>query len=212
MRTRTGILGGLVTCIALTALPAGLEGQYSRWAFDADGGLAVPVGSMSDVVKAGAQVNLVGSLWLSPAVAFRVGGGGSFLGGKQVPDEMGEGMIRTPTLNLWHYHGGFEFEVTDPGRAEGWDVDLYLAAGGVTMVPRRGTGANSLSGETETFFGMNAGIKVMEEVHPTIDVFISAQWFAIFFDEDKTDSLTPGFGGIGTSHLIPFTVGFRVRT
>jgi hypothetical protein len=209
MRRGRTLLLGLVALGLFSCLPARLDAQFLKWAADAQGGIALPIGKLGNIQQFGANVGIAGTYWFSRAVAFRFGGGGSFLKGKDVFDEETQTTVRAPSLNLWYFNGGFEFELTNP-KTSTWSLDINVGAGGTHTVPRFGTGASGVAGSPKTNFTLNVGIKLLEEVHPTIDVFVQAEGYLMFLDEANTEWLNPG--GIGTGFVVPITVGFRIKT
>jgi hypothetical protein len=195
----------------LIAPQARLDAQFLKWAADAQGGIAIPIGKLGNIQKFGADIGIAGTYWFSRVVGFRFGGGGSFLQGKDIVDEETQSTVRAPSLNLWQFNGGFEFELTNPTRST-WSLDMNIGAGGTHAVPRVGTGTSGVAGPTRTYFTLNGGIKLLEEVHATIDVFILVEGYLMFMDEADTEWLTPEPGGISTGFVMPITVGFRIKT
>jgi len=196
-----------------TFLPVSLDAQYLKWAAEAEGGIALPIGNLGNIQKFGANIGIAGTYWFSRRVAFRIGGGGSFLKGKDYTDEQTQTTIRAPSLNLWYFNGGLEFELTNPQSLNTWSLDVNVGAGGTHAVTRFGTGSSGSAGPNKTYFTLNAGIKLLEEVHPVIDVFVLMEGYLMFMDEVATDWLTPNEpGGSSTGFVWPITVGFRIKT
>lgn len=205
MRGRNVGIGATAIVAALAfASPALAQGQ---WSFDGRGGVAVPVGDLSDVADAGPTFGVGIGYWFSDRVAVRVDGDLDLLSGK---DSEGTGPA-LPDMNLWHYNAGVEVNVVEPSSP--WDFTLNIGGGLSTLDVDGDEGTpTDLS---ETYFTGNGGLLVGYDVSPNVNIFARGQWYLVFSDEEDTAPLADLIGetgGFDTLNSLPITVGVRIKT
>ena len=107
---KLGLVLGAVAALAL--MPARADAQFVRyspifWSFEAGGGIAIPMGDLSDNAGSGASIQLAGSYFLNPRFALRAQGGLNLLGSSDTAPI-------DPDLQIWTFMGGFEYHFSDP--------------------------------------------------------------------------------------------------
>lgn len=220
-RTRTlGAALALVFAMALTPVPSHAQGVDQPWSIDARGGIGVPAGDLSDLADVGPSFGLGVAYKIHPRIALRVDGDLDIYSGADFESQAAQ--PQAPDLNLWHYSGGVEFEITRPG-ASRWDVTANLGAGATTVDGDAFTGGPVENPNTETteidfnetYFTANGGLKVGYDVHRNVNVYAGGQWFLTFADEDDTAVFDPVSGGevqaFDTMSSIPLTLGVKLK-
>lgn len=200
--------------IAATALAATLVFSSSalaqgRWSFDGRGGIAVPVGDLSDVADVGPTFGVGIGYWFNDRVAVRVDGDLDLLSGK---DSEGTGPAG-PDMNLWHYNAGVEVDLVRP--TSPWDFTLNVAGGLSTLDVDEFDVGGTPTDLSETYFTGNGGVQVGYDVSPNVNVFARGQWYLVFSDEDDTLPLAQIIGetdGFDTLNSLPITVGVRIKS
>ncbi|MFW6193350.1 MAG: hypothetical protein ACOC83_07670 [Gemmatimonadota bacterium] len=205
--------GGLL----LLGQPGGAAAQAvdQPWTVEGRGGISVPAGDLADVFDVGPSFGAGIGYRVHPRVTLRVDGDVGILSGA---DDLATG-TEAPDTRLWHYNGGVEVELTEPG-ASRWNVTANLAGGATTFdgddfepaVTNPATG-ESVTDFSETYFTANGGLKVGYDVTPSVNVFAGGQWYLAFTDEEDTavfSALSPSeIDAFDTASEIPVVVGVR---
>jgi hypothetical protein len=222
---------GAVAMLAL--LPAKADAQFIRyspifWSFDVNAGVALPMGDLGDVSKAGVAIAGGAAYFLNPRLALVVKGGADFLKGDSGSAfDGGEG----PDLTVIHYTAGIEGHLADPtgeftaainvgvGGAS-FDTDLFavddLDCSGTVCSPS--TGARTTSTFSQTYFAAQGGLTLGYNFArqgtnniPVVTFFIAGNVHLIFADSDDTKVLAGGYGvsPFDSMFEIPITVGLR---
>ena len=219
MRTRTNVTGSmtvLTVALLLAGLPADGFAQAvdEPWIVDGRGGISVPAGDFADLADVGPSFGLGIGYRVHPRVTLRVDGDvGIFTG-----SELATG-AEAPDMNLWHYNGGVEVELTPPD-ASRWDVTANLAAGATTFSSDDFAQplTNPATGEvvtdfSSTYFTANGGLKLGYDVSRNVAVYAGGQWYLAFTDEDDTavfSALSPTeIEPFDTASEIPIVVGLK---
>lgn len=204
--------GFAVTAAVIFALaPATLHAQdRGSVSFQAQGGVAVPVSDLADVTDPGATFGAGVAYWISPRLAIRADGDVSLLTGTDSEGTGPEG----PDMNLFHYNGGLQLQLTDPELSR-FRFLVNLGAGATTFDADEPEGAGQAADFSETYFTANGGLSVGLDVTSAVSVFLDGQWYLAFTDEEDT----AGFGdftgdgeGFDTASVVPITLGLRIRT
>lgn len=223
MRKTTKRVSTIAATAAGALLLAGLaDGAAAQaadqpWVVEGRGGISVPAGDLADVFDVGPTFGGGVGYKVHPRVTLRVDGDVGILSGS---DELATA-AEAPDTRLWHYNGGVEVELTQPG-ASRWDVTANLAGGGTTFSSDDFEPAvtNPVTGETvtdfsETYFTANGGLKIGYDVTPSVNVFAGGQWYLAFTDEEDTavfSALSPSeIDAFDTASEIPITAGVRVK-
>lgn len=207
-------LGAMAFLTAGAAAPAQAQvllEDSPNWTVDGRGGIAVPVGDLSDlpIESVGPTFGVGVGYYVHPRVAVRVDGDVELYSG----DDMAGGGTG-PDVNLWHYNAGLELELTRPD-AGPWDLTANLGGGATTWDTdpfTTGAGTDDLS---ETYFTANGGLKLGYDVSSSANVFVGGQWYLQFTDEDDTRalaSLTPELNqGFDTASSFPLYAGLKLK-
>lgn len=231
-------LGVVLGAVALLAtMPAKADAQFVRyspifWSFDAGGGVALPLGDLSDVATVGGTAGVGVAYFLNPRFAVIAEGSLDFMKGDDASAfEGGEG----PELRAWHYTGGFEYHVTDPLSNLMFTIDV--GAGGTTFDTDRfvvngfdcsdpttacesAPGAVTSARYDQTYFAVNGGLTVGYSFSrkgannvPLVTVFLSGDGHFVFGSEEDSRALAAGYGTelFGTSIIVPITAGLRIN-
>lgn len=226
---KLGMVLGAVAAVAI--LPARADAQFVRyspvfWSFEGNGGVAIPVGDLSDVAEIGPSFGIAGSYFLNPRFALRVEGSLDIFGeGDDANVSEGEAELRA-----WHFTGGFEYHITDPATS-GLFATFDAGAGGVTFdtdvfavddvvcdpVCTSSPGAQSTGNFDNSYFALNGGLKVGYNFArgstgvPIATFFVGGDVHIMFSDEEESSLLAAANGqsGFGTAIAIPITAGIR---
>lgn len=229
---KLGMVLGAVAALAI--LPARVDAQFVRyspifWSFEGNGGVAIPVGDLSDVAEIGPSFGLAASYFLNPRFALRVEGSLDLFGeGDNATLSAGDAELRA-----WHFTGGFEYHITDPS-ASGLFATFDAGAGGVTFDTDRFTvddvsctatgcstspGAQSTGNFDQTYFALNGGLKLGYNFArhastgvPIATIFIAGDVHYLFADDIDSALLAAANGqatGFDTAVSIPITGGIR---
>lgn len=183
-----------------------------RWTVDGRGGISVPVSDLSDLpiddVAPTAGVGV--GYHLTSRVTLRVDGNVEWFSG----EEMAAGGSG-PDITLWHYNGGVEVELTEPG-AGPWDVSANLAGGATTWdTDTFTTGGGGTAEVSETYFTANGGLRAGYDISERVHVFVGGQWYLQFTDEAETRplaALSPELNeGLDTASSLPLTAGIELK-
>lgn len=218
---KLGLVLGAVAAIAL--LPARADAQFVSyspifWSFEAGGGITIPMGDLKDNAGSGATMALGASYFLNPRLALRADGSLDFLGKSDTA-------VSDPSLQMWHFLGGFEYHITDPMGDLMFTVGA--SAGGVTFDTKTfqvadypNVGANTVSSFDQTFFATKGGLKLgynfarqAQTGTPVATIFINGDFHLMFAKKDKSQVFA-AFNGqqpFGTVYAIPITAGIRIN-
>ena len=187
--------------------------------FDAKGGIGLPVGDLSDVGDVGPAFNLNINFGINDRLYVRGGGGAELYGGFDAGQVGSEG-INELEINLVHLDAGLLYLLTRP--AESGFFASANATGGVTNlnVPRVETSVGASAVEidiSELYPSAGVGLTAGYAVSPQVDVYLDAQGYAVFGDEEDTgdlvrvydDRFDPDLGELSTVYSVPLTVGVR---
>lgn len=203
MRSDSVRIGAMAIAAVLAfTSPALAQGQ---WSIDGRGGIAVPVGDLSDLADAGPTFGLGVGYWFNDRVAVRVDGDLDLLSGK-------DDVAGAPDINLWHYNAGVEVNLAPP--ASPWDLTLNIGGGLSTVDSDEFLDDATTTELSETYFTGNGGLLVGYDVSSNVNVFARGQWYLIFSDEEDTAPLAGLIGedGFDTLNSLPITVGLRIKT
>lgn len=219
--TRLGI--ALVTGLFLMAGAAEPAAAQQRpITFDAKGGIGLPAGDLGSVGDPGPAFNLNVNFGLNEKLFVRLGGGGELYGGFDVGQGLGSEGTSELELNLVHLDAGLLYQLTRPEQS-GFFASVN-ATGGVSNlnVPRVETsvGASAVEIDISGLYpsaaaGLTAGYTVSEQV----DLYLDAQGYAVFGDEEDTSDLVrvyndrndPDLDGLSTMYSVPITAGVRLH-
>jgi len=221
---KLGLVLGAV--VALAIMPARADAQMVRyspifWSFDGGGGMAIPLGTLSDNMKAGPSIALGASYFLNPRLAVRGEGGLNFMGDSDAVAATGA----DPQLQIWTYTGGIEYHIADP--VGDWMFTFDLGVGGATFdtkvftVPDYPTNGAATTGTfNKTRLAVDGGLKVGYNFArhastgvPMATIFLKADANVIFTKEVDTElwSALNGQQPFGTGLLLPITAGIRIN-
>ena len=128
----------LMAAVVMVAIPSAANAQaYASkiWAFDVNGGYAIPTGSLSNVAKGGPTVGFGFGYAVSDLVSLRAGSDFDLLKGQDVAIavplsgvDLSEG--RGPNITLFHVNGGVDFDFIHNPDSK-FKFQLYLLGGAV---------------------------------------------------------------------------------
>lgn len=201
----------LAALIALAWLPSGATAQ-SKWAFEAQGGVGIPVSDLADLTDPGVTFGVGVAYWLSSRLAIRVDGDVEILNGKDSSGPGSEG----PDINLFHYNGGLQLALTPPD-ASAWSIRLNAGAGATTFDSDEFSASGSTVDFSETYFTVNGGLAIGYDVSQNVSIFLDGQWYLAFTDEEDTAifaEINPEIDAMGfdTASSVPLTLGIRITT
>lgn len=219
---KLGLVLGAVAALAL--LPAKADAQMVRyspifWSFDASGGIAIPIGDLSDNTSSGASFALGASYFLNPRLALRAEGGLNVMG------ESDTASGTDPDLQIWTFTGGIEYHIADPTGNLLFSFDVGVGgttfdSGLFTVNDFPSTGASTSGNFSKTRLAATGGLKVGynfarhgETGVPMATIFLNAD-VDVLFSKDSDTELYAAFNGqqpFGTALLIPITAGLRVN-
>lgn len=172
----TGSLG--VFAIAAAAAPAGAQSPLN---LEARGGLAVPVGDLSDVGDPGAGFG-AGLAWrVHDRIALRADGDLEILS-----QDLAGGVVM-PVTYLWHLHGGLELNLTDPATAP-FIVRLRGGAGATIYDTERF--AEGEDDFLDTFFSAGGGLAIGRRFRQSMEVGVIGQAFVTYAEKERTSELS----------------------
>jgi len=215
---KLGLVFGAVAAVAL--LPVRADAQivsYSPvfWSFEGGGGVAIPVGDLSDVSSSGGSLKAAASYFLNPHLALRIEGGLDLM-------DKGDNAPSDPNLNIWHFLGGFEYVISDPTSDVFFALDFL--AGGVTFdtdfFQLQTSGGQTTANFDQTYAAVKGGLKLGYSFArhagtgvPIATIYVNGDIHVLFADEGDSSLFTQfngaGSAGFGTVTLIPITAGIR---
>ena len=218
---KLGLVLGAVAALAL--MPARADAQFVSyspifWSFEASGGVAIPMGDLKDNAGSGASVAIGASYFLNPRFALRADGSIDFLG-------KASGAPSDPSLQVWHFLGGFEYHIADP--TGNLLFAIGAGAGGVTFDTKvfqvqnyPSTGATTTGSFDQTFFAAKGGLKLgynfarqAQTGTPIASIFINGDFHLMFAKKDKSQIFAAynGQQPFGTVYAVPITAGIRIN-
>jgi hypothetical protein len=207
MRPTTGRFGAvLATAALLLALPGAARAQQ-QFQIAGRGGIGIPTGDLADIADVGPTFGLKLAYRVHPRVALRVDGDVEILGGA----DLNSG-AQAPDLTLWHYNGGVEVEVLEPGRSP-WSLAVNAGAGATTFDSDQFAGVSGGNDFSETYFSLNGGLEIGYDVQSNVRVYVAGQAYVIFADEQDTAAfaaLSPEVNAFDTVLSIPVTAGVSI--
>ncbi len=211
---KLGLVFGAVTALAI--LPARADAQLVRyspifWSFEGNGGIAIPLGDLSDVAGSGPSFGLAVGYFLNPRLALRAEGSIDLMG-------EADGVLVDPNLQIWHYTGGIEYHIADPTQDLLFAFDIGV--GGVTFdTDVFTTPGGTIANFGDTYLAGNAGLKVgynfwrnSQTNIPMATIFVQGDFHLMFADETGSAIFTSLAGkttGFGTVYEVPITAGIR---
>lgn len=225
-RTRTfGAALALAFFVALTPVDAQAQGMMedgmSALSVDARGGIAVPMGDLGDLADVGPTVGIGVAYRVSPRLSVRVDGDLDLYSGADF-GATSAAQPSAPDMTLWHYSGGLQYDVTEPG-SSGLSVSANVGAGATIVDTDPFVGGpveNPETGEieadfNETYFTANGGVRIGYAVHDRVDVYGGAQWYVTFADEEHTavfSALSPTeANAFDRAYSVPLTLGVKLK-
>lgn len=182
-----------------------------RWVgIQAHGGIAIPLGDLSDVADAGPSVGVDFDYYINDRWLVGVSGQLSDFAGKDLASAVGgEG----PGMRQWAFDGHLGVNLAEP--ESGFQATLS-GGGGLTVIstdrfPSAVDGA--LLNITETFPALRGGLQLSGALSPDWHVFATARARYVFTDEDEFTRLTnlyPEIDELSSTFSIPITAGVRV--
>lgn len=217
---KLGLVMGAVAALAI--LPVRADAQIVRyspifWSFEGNGGIAIPLGDLSDVASAGPSFGIAAGYFLNPRLVLRAEGSIDMLG-------EADGVVSDPNFQIWHYTGGIEYHIADPTQnllfafdlgvgGATYDTDIFT----VTDYPDPGD--TTTGNFSKTYLAGNAGLKVgynfwrnSQTSIPMATIFLQGDFHLIFGDEDDSEAFAALAGqtsGFGTAYTVPITAGIR---
>jgi len=216
---KLGLVMGAVAALAI--LPARADAQVVRyspifWSFEGNGGIAIPLGDLSDAASSGPSFGIAAGYFLNPRLVLRAEGSVDLLG-------EGDGVTEDPNLTVWHYTGGIEYHISDPTQNLLFAFDIGV--GGATFDTEVFTvddfpdaGDQTTGSFGATYLAGNAGLKVGYNFWrhsatnvPMATLFLQGDFHLIFADEDDTEffAALTGEPAFGTVYEVPITAGIR---
>lgn len=216
MRYGNAITTWLTTIAAFAFLGLVLPGDASaqgKFSFAGQGGMAVAAGQVADLTDVGASVGGGVAYWITPRVAVR----GDF-DANLLPGHEGEAPVpEAPDMNLLHYNGGVEVQLTDPQDSP-WNVNVNVGGGATTIdTDQFQDNGGAPVDFNETYLALNGGLGVGYDVNRNVAVFLDGQYYLTVTDEEDTavfNAFTPDAEaeGFERASVFPVTLGLRIRT
>lgn len=180
--------------------PATASAQYTenRIDFEARAGIGLPAFDLADRADPGPAVGLELGYRLTERVSVVAGGDVEFLEGTAGPGP-GPGQ---PGLTAWHYAGGVEVGLLDPGSTY-WRLDLAGGLGGTTFDGEGGGSRSALS--------LYGSLELGYEVSPEADLFVGLRSWLAFAEQDGAEPADPLVGVDGAAWSFPVSGGIRFR-
>lgn len=219
---RTMLLGTVLTAGALLAVPAGVEAQSTmgdmmmskgRLDLDVHGGAALPTNELTDYVEPGLDFGAGATWWLNDHVGVRIAGNVAALDGEDEEPQLTSAM---PNVRLWHYGGGFEFDVGGRDARSPWSLNAAVGAGATTfdtdlfLVP----GGSIRDDITHTYPNVNAGVELGYDMSERVSAEVGTSAFVTFYDAADLTSLremNPAADPLDVATLFPITATLRVQ-
>ncbi len=204
MHRKFGSFAAAVAAAAvMTALPRAALAQH-EFQISGRGGIGIPTGDLADIADVGPTFGIKLAYRVHPRVRLRVDGDVEIYDGAGLNNG-----TEAPDLTLWHYNGGAEFEVLQPGRSP-WNVVVNGGAGATTFDSDRFSSGGDFN---ETYFTLNGGVEVGYHVRSNVRVFAAGQLFVMFADDQDTAvfaALSPEVNNFDTVVSIPITAGVSI--
>lgn len=212
-----GVAGTVMALLALAVSPVGFEAQdreegSGRIAFEARGGMAVPVGpsSLAAVTEPGASFGGSVSVRLTRHL-FLTGMGGYHL--LEANEE--DAGAPVPGMNVLSAIGGVEYHFVEPGNP--WNAVLSLGGGVANLETEEalddGTPATIRLDATALAF--RGGLKLAYQATPSVNLFVEPGVYVMLLDEELTEPyvvVAPGVDDtFSTNWLLPFQAGVRLQ-
>lgn len=207
----------LLTAGVLWARPA--AAQEGPVEIDFEGGVAVPSGDLSDLMKTSASFGMGLDVPVHDRIAVRVQGSGDLYKGKTIESGIGSGRD-VASLTLTHLQAGPSFAVTG-GDGGAFTVDLY-ALGGITVASSErdeystGDGGAVIVDLSTVWPLATGGARIGYQVTERLNVFASGEVNYIMADDSETVDYTR-LGTIGTTDgfaaqaSLPLTLGLQLN-
>lgn len=204
MYARARTIALATAAAAMLALPTAAQAQGNgpgTWQFEAGGGVAVPLSSaLKDVVKAGADFDVLIGYQVQERIGLNAYGGLSLLTGKD--DEFGFTTAgKLPNQDIWRFGVGAEINLTNPGNAFMAVLGAGLGAANVKVnafvIDGGSSGDVSVPGSSSTNFSTLAALKFLYKVNPNFALGAGAEWVLVF----SADTLSPSTQGETLSYL-----------
>lgn len=225
-RTRTfGAALALAFVVALAPVDAQAQGMMddgiSALSVDARGGIAVPFGDLGDLADVGPTVGIGVAYRVSPRLSVRADGDLDLYSGADF-GAASAAQPSAPDMTLWHYSGGLQYDVTEPG-TERWNVAVNVGVGATIIDtdpfvdgPVENPETDEIEADfNETYFTANGGVRFGYAVHERVDVYGGAQWYVTFADEEDTavfSALSPTeVNAFDRAHSVPLTLGVKLK-
>lgn len=190
--------------------------------FDAKGGIGVPAGDLAEVGRAGPAFNLNLAFGVSDRLFAQVGGGAEMYDGFDVGAALGNEGVNDLELNLVHLDAGLLYELTRPEES-GFFATANATAGFTNLnVPRVETSVGASAVEidiSELYPSAGLGLTGGYTLSRQVDVYLDAQGYAVFGDEEDTSDLIRVYDdraeepldGLSTLYSVPVTAGVRLH-
>lgn len=202
----SGALGALTLAILLQSPSTALAQEGID--LELRGGFTLPVGDVDDAMEVGPMGGAGIGVRLTPRWLVRADLDVDILPGQDVAGFQ----EYLPDNRLWHYHGGIEYNLTDPSVSP-WRVQLRGSAG-VTVFDTdpflRSDGR--VEDITLDYFSTAFGGQVGYQLTEAFAVGVGSQLFFTFGDEDETGLLTqmaPAIDAFDTMITLPTYVFVR---
>lgn len=201
---------------AATAQPAD-GGAVGDWVVEAGGGIALPLGDLSEVQDLGPAATAAVGYRVHPRVTLRGEGSVSFLGGADAPPA-GRAM---PDLRIFRFHGGADVLLWAPSSRT--EVTVGVGAGAATYDTEAFAEVveNPVTRDVEadfnhTWFTTDGHVTLLYAAGTRTSVFLRGGARATLADADETSVLSvfdPAAAAAGSDVLwtVPVSAGVRVR-
>ena len=208
----TGVLLGVL------ALPHAAQAQRAGggsnpFDIDARAGVTLPASDIGDVADPGASFGLGLTYWFHHRLGVRLNGDLGLLSGLDA-DETGTSS-ESPDIDVWRYTLGIVGRITPP--ASRWDITANLGAGGVSYSSDEFEGG-PVAGQdlSETYFSGTGGVRIGYDVTPSIGLFVGAQAYYDFLDEDDTAAFAQAVPsevdeGLESGWTFPIQGGIKIK-
>lgn len=197
--------------------------QQAPIAFDARGGIGLPVGNLGSIADAGPAFNVGAAFGVADRFFIRVTGGAEMYEGVEIGEPLGNEGINELELDLIHFHAGGLYFVVPREDGDRLSVSLEGTAGLSNLhVPRLAASVGTDAVEfriSELYFSASGGASVAYAVHEQVDLFLDGHAFVVFGDESDTAEMVqvvnsvPGeqVDPLGTMWSVPVTAGVRLH-
>lgn len=176
--------------------------------FEVRAGPSIPGDNLTEIVDVGFAVGGAADWWVNDRVALRLDGNVDLMPGNDV------GAIDVqPDTRLFHYGGGILVDLM-PAEMERWTLTTSLGAGAVTIDTDEFAQAAATEDNdfTETYFDVNAGLRLGYEATENLEVAVGGQSYVAFLDEEDTNVFAvdnPALDPFDTSVTFPITATLR---